>query len=175
MSYIFIQHFQRRTCVIWRRPTISKNFHTFIHRSCNFTNNQMFVDNSTFSNWSYSSMEEHMNRETCTFLLMSFNIPLMFSINSIALRKRDWDDERWMFCDASSIWKGTRPEKSDLANWVTAFKGKSWNRFKKQSSARAILDGEHPSLEVNRIQHENWKLNQSRFSLLVVNGFICIY
>ena len=108
------------------------------------------------------------SREICTYLLT-------FSINFIALWERDGDDERWMFCDASSIWKGTRPEKSDLANWVTAFKGKSWNRFKKQSSARAILDGEHPSLEVNRIQHENWKLNQSRFSLLVVNGFICIY
>ena len=100
---------------------------------------------------------------------------LTLSINFIAFWKRDGDDERWMFCDASSIWKGSRPEKSDLANWVTAFKGKSWNRFKKQSSARAIL--ERRTSKLGGKSNPTWKLYdqmiQRKFLLLVIYGFPC--
>ena len=43
------------------------------------------------------------------------------------------------FLCCHSIWKGSRPEKSDPANWVATIKGKSWDRFE-ANFIRAILE-----------------------------------
>ena len=45
--------------------------------------------------------------------------------------------------------KGGGPEKSDQANWVTGFKGKSWDRFKAKFYRSNIGGGENKEGKLN--------------------------